>query len=70
MTQEPVLDGYLGREVVVFIDGHDIAGEFAGYDQWSYCIKLYEELVTINRRAVDMIMPVAIWERIKEERND
>lgn len=68
--QEPVLDSYLDREVVVFIDGQDIAGEFAGYDERSYIIKLYDEYVTINRRVVEMVMPVAIWDKIKEAHND
>ena len=68
--KELVLDSYLGKEVVVFIDGQDIAGEFVGYDDRSYIIQLYGEYVAINRRVVEMVMPVPIWDKIKEAHND
>lgn len=67
---EPVLEGYLGKDVAVFIDGQDLVGEFAGYDSQAYYLRMYDELVTINRRVVEIIIPAVVWEKMKEEQND
>lgn len=66
---EPVLDTYLEKEVVIFIEGHDMAGEFVGYDDQAYYLMLHGSVITVNRRFVEMIIPAQVWEKIKEEEN-
>lgn len=66
---EPVLEGYLGKDVAVFIDHQDLIGEFAGYDSQAYYLRMYGELITINRSAVEIIIPAIVWEKMKEEEN-
>ena len=65
--EEPVLQGYLGKDIFVFLNNQTMEGTFAGYDHRAYYLGMEGEYVTINRDKVDMLMPSTLWNKIKAE---